>query len=193
MSASPALQSAALEPARHVPIEQVLEFTLERLQESLQNTLRQNEQLSFENAVLQRNIQDLRRKQEFLDSMKGAATNGSYPDHVVGGKDSEIIALDTRAQKTDELIAFFEQELKRLQEKLRLFDYKLDEQSFESGMSVLKQRKAIGEQNITRGQKKYKALLEANKGPLEAMERLKTENEGLTQVLHEINARYGGK
>src|SRR3989338_2531503 len=159
LSASPALQSAALEPARHVPIEQVLEFTLERLQESLQNTLLQNEQLSFENAVSQRNSQDLRRKQEFLDSMKGAATNGSSPDHVVGGKDSEIIALDTRAQKTDELIAFFEQELKRLQEKLRLFDYKLDEQSFESGMRDLKQRKAIGEQNINRGQKKNKDML----------------------------------
>ena len=178
-------ESPAQENLRHVPIEQVLEFTLGQLQESLQTTLQQNEQLTFENTVLRRNIEELQRKQAFLDSGEAPAAHGSYPDYLKSGQESAKFDAQTRVRKTDELIVFFEQALGRLNEKLRIIDNKLDDQSFASGMNVLEQRKGIGEQNIARAERKYNALDEAHKTAVKAIQRLKDENEELARILNE--------
>ena len=188
--AGPAVESAAQEPLRHVPNDQILDFTLQRLQESLQNTLQQNKQIAFENTILRRNIQELLRKQDFLKSNEAGDASGAYPAYVLKGEKPGTLDMNARGRKTEELIVFFEQELQRLNEKIRIIDTKLDEKSLESAMNVLDQRKGIGEQNINRAQRKYKALVEANKAAMESIKRLKVENAGLTQALREMNTGY---
>jgi hypothetical protein len=186
----PSVEAALKETVRHIPIEQVLEFTLKGLQESLHNTLQQNEQLAFENAIVWRNIQELRRKQEFLDSKESGAVNGSYPEHVLRGKEPAKITPNAKIQRTVELIALFEQEIKRLNEEIRTLDHKLDDRTFESRRKVLDQRKNMGVKNLTWAEKRYKVLVEGNKASLEIIEQLKAENEGLAQDLKKIMVGY---
>ena len=178
-----AAEAEPREALRHIPIDKVLEFTLEQLQDSLQAVSRQNEQLAFENALFRRNIQKLNLNMDSTAALDPMPVRGLPADEgleAMGGRD---VDFKLRGQRTDELIAYFEWEIALLNEKIRILDHKLDKGAFGARMKELSRQKDFSIQNMARAEKRYKELEASNRDFLQALSRLKAENEVLEQEL----------
>ena len=186
----PLATAAGNEPFGHTPMDKMLEFSLLRLKESAQKTMQKNERLSFENDVLRKGIQDLRGVKEAL-SMKKDALSGR-PDAYRPQKEirfTEIVDIDGRKGRTQELIAIFQRDIKYLKEKIRVLDDHLSEEGFNSHRKMLLEKKEKSGKGLFEAEKKLKSLEKRNLGPRGQIGELKGAQNELVREIEEL--QYG--
>ena len=170
--------------SEHTPAGKMLEFSLLRLKESVQKTMQKNERLSFENDMLRKGIQDLERVKEAL-SMKKAELSGR-PDAYYPQKEiqfSGIVDIDSRKERTQELIAIFQRDIRHVEEKIRVLDDRLSEKGFNSHKKMLLERKEKSGKNLLEAEKKLESLGKRNLGPIGQIKELKrVQNEQVREI-----------
>ena len=180
----PLATAAGNERFEHTPMDKMLEFSLLRLKESVQKTMQKNERLSFENDMLRKGIQDLERVKETL-SMKKAELSGR-PDAYRPQKKipfTEIVDIDSRKERTQELIAIFQRDIRYLEEKIRVLDDRLSGKGFNSHKKMLLERKEKSGKNLLEAEKKFESLGKRNLGPIGQIKELKgTQNEQAREI-----------
>lgn len=147
--------------SRHMSAEEIFQFSLSRLKESVQKTLRQNDRLTFENNVLRRNISDLQREQEILTQKKAKLSGeGSVFLHTQNGAEMFRGAVDIshRARRTQELIDAFGRDILHLEENIRILEDKLDKSQFETKKKMLLARREEIRKNFDRAEKRLRHL-----------------------------------
>lgn len=170
--------------SEHTPTDKMLEFSLLRLKESAQKTMQKNERLSFENDMLRKSIQDLQRVKETL-SMKKAELSGRIdayrpPEKI---RFTEIVDIDGRRKRTQELITVFQHDVKYLEEKVRILNDSLNGEGLDSYKQMLLKKKKESEKNLSESEKSLKFLKKGNQGLLQKVDQLKGEQNGLAREI----------
>lgn len=182
------VSAANREKTAHVPTETMLEFSLNHLKESFDETSERNEQLSYENSMLFEDIRHLEFQRRRLLAQKAelsgdSDTSGSYFDQVVG---MEEVAIDRRLSRTQELIIIFRQKIAELREKLIILEASVDQKKFESRKRSLLEREQEGAKRLSQLEKELNALEGEQAAPLRKIQTLtdeKTALEGRINIL----------
>ena len=143
-----------------------------------------NKQLVFENVILKSNIQDLQRKLDILEMKEIGSITGAMALKAEDDQIARKIDRNKRTRRTRELTAIFEQDIKRLKEKNRILEKKLEEDTYEAQKRSLIQRKKMGLKNLARREKRYQSLIAQSKDSLRVIKFLRVENGGLKQDLN---------
>jgi len=171
--------SAPLEAAtdgmgsKHISTGRILEFSLKNLKESLQKTEQKNDRLTFENAAIRKDIQQLEHMLKNL-SLKKSELLGESP--LPRYQEDQVLLTGNfnggeRERRTHELIAFFEEDIIVLREEIHLLDNQLNQDQFNAQKLLILNRKTESQQNYldksSRGSQKTIKDLEKRKRILE--------------------------
>jgi len=180
--------------SKHISTGRILEFSLRNLRESLQKTRQKNDRLSFENAALSGDIQNLKRILEKLSLKKARLLGKSSTFHYQENQMLFTEAFDAKERegRTDELITIFERDVLLLQEEIRLLDNQLDQRKFNSQKQLLLDKKKESRANISKIEKRLKILDKKSRSPQRIIEELESEKSLLGQKLSVLNDKITG-
>jgi chromosome segregation ATPase len=166
--------------SEHTPMDKMLEFSLSRLKESVQETMQKNERFSFENDMLLETIEGLQREKESL-SMKKAELSGKLSAYRPRKEPHfrEAVDIDSRKERTQELIAIFQRDIRHLEEKVQALNNSLSEKGFNSHKKMLSEKKENGKKNLFEAEKRVNSLEKGNQRLLEEIGQLKNEQNRL--------------
>jgi len=181
-------EAAEKKELEHIPTEKIIEFSLLNLKENLQKTIQKNEQLTFENVTLRKDINYLRRILESLAVEKSQLSGQPLSFYYPKGQNhtGEVIDMKDRQRRTQELINHFERDTWKLKEEIRLIENKLDKNSFDSQRKLLIKSKESNRKNLLLLEKKLKLLKNNSKGPLNTIESLKVNKRVLEQEISDL-------
>lgn len=169
----PMATAASWDRSGHTPADEMLEFSLLRLKESVRKTTQKNERLSFENDMLRKGIGDLQRVKENLAKKKAELSGrpGTYRSNREF-QFAEVVDMDGRKRRTQELIAIFQKDIRNSEEKVRVLEDRLNEGGFNSRKKMLSERKERVGKDLIVAEKRLEALKKKNLGPLNQIEEL---------------------
>ena len=169
----PMATAASWDRSGHTPADEMLEFSLLRLKESVRKTTQKNERLSFENDMLRKGIGDLQRVKENL-AKKKAELSGRPGTYRLNRefRFAEVVDMDGRKRRTQELIAIFQKDIRNSEEKVRVLEDRLNEGGFNSRKKMLSERKERVGKDLIVAEKRLEALKKKNLGPLNQIEEL---------------------
>ncbi|MCK5012672.1 MAG: hypothetical protein KAS66_02545 [Candidatus Omnitrophica bacterium] len=190
----PLAAAAGRERSDHTPMDKMLEFSLLRLKESVRETMRKNEQFSFENDMLLKSIENFQREKEVL-SMKKAELSGK-PVAYRPRKEphfKEVVDMNSRKERTQKLITIFQCDIRCLEEKVQVLNNSLSEKGFNSHKQMLLEKKGNGKKNLFEAEKRLNSLEKGNQRLLEEIGQLKNEQNRLIRqkkMLHNRANRF---
>ncbi len=181
---SPAI-AAGGEMSQHAPTNEVLEFSLSRLKESMQKTIQDNECLALENEELRESVEDFQRVKAALvekkDAISGRFQSSGYQQEKL--RFTEFGRIKNRRERTRALIDIFKHDVARLRDEIFIWDKGLDEREFNSEKQMLLKRKKESSNNFSKEEKKLKSLMRENEALLAVFETLKNRQDELVQEL----------
>jgi len=176
---------------KHIPTEKIREFSLSRLKGSFEKMLQKNDQLTFENEVLRRNIKDLQQMKNVLMIEQNDLFKERTPSSNVQKIDQDMIVMDlnNREQRTRGLMGILIRDIDQLKTDMGAFDRVLGTNQFEAEKQIFLERKDSIRQDINKLESRLKLLREKNAKSLSVLERMKSERVILEQ---KVDALEGG-
>jgi hypothetical protein len=176
--------------SRHMPTDKMLEFSLSRLQESVEKTAQKNDRLAFENEILRKNIDDLLRQREVLAGKRSALVGGNARPYREEKETrlSEAIDPEGRKKRTQELLGIFQRDIARLSDEIRILENSLDGAAFNAHKRLLLEKKESTRKSFGQLEKRLQLLQQKNKAPAETVRLLKQEQ---TELVGEVRALEG--
>lgn len=173
----PSIAAAGRERSKHISTEEILEFSLLNLKESLQKVKQKNGRLAFENAAFRDDIQYFQGVLQRLITKKAGllGESPSFDDQKNQSQFMETVYLKGREQRTKDLIAVFGQDVSELKKEIQFLEDHLDQKQFDSEKRLLLKRKQKGLKNVSKLEKNLKVLVNRNRAPEKTIETLKNE------------------
>jgi len=164
--------SASLEAAtdgmgsKHISTGRMLEFSLKSLKESLQKTEQKNDRLTFENAVIRKDIQHLKHVLKNLSLKKSELLGEPSVPHY---QEDQMLLTgnfpgEERGRRTLELITIFEKDILALQEEIQLLDNRLNQDQYNSQKLLLLDKKTESRKVYSKLEKRLKILDKTSRG-----------------------------
>jgi len=182
-----------IEQTGYASPDKLLELSLRRLKESVENIAQKNDQLVFENDVLRASIQGLQEHLNYLRGQKEKLTGGVAPvylDTSLPGISAK--AMDKRKQRTEALITQFERDIVELKRVLGSLESKLDEEQFKMEQKALFKQFKGSQISLNEAQKRFDRVIGKSKGMLKKISTLKEEQEVLRLKITNLLTTYKG-